>query len=287
MKEGILKHTVRTCTAIFIILILVHGFEAIVLRMDETFWGENFINKVFGILVILVSLWILEWKWSEIGFCKNTWFKNVLTGVALACIAFLIAYAIEIILLKLQGNTVSLGFFTTGFSLTGEQNIHTGIGFILMCIFFNIINVLMEEGTFRGLFFTLVHTDHSFRYALFFQALLFGIWHIVTPLHNLIDGDINAASFAVLSIGYVILAGMMGIKWALLKELTGSLYAGMADHFFNNCIATNLLHVVTETGIDEMMIVRVLIAQVFSFVLVLLIYKRRIKNDPNGSDRLN
>ena len=57
MNQQIRKNTVLSCWIIFAILILVHGFEAIVLRMDETFFGENFINKVFGILVVL-----LMWK---------------------------------------------------------------------------------------------------------------------------------------------------------------------------------------------------------------------------------
>ena len=48
----------------------------------------------------------------------------------------------------------------------------------------------------------------------------------------------------------------------------------MADHFFNNCIATNLLHVITETGTDEMMIIRVAIAQLLSFTVVLLVWKK-------------
>ena len=168
-----------------------------------------------------------------------------------------------------------LGVFTSGFSLTGEAAVHTGIGFILMCVFFNIINVIMEEGTFRGLFRKIVETDHSMRYALLFQAFLFGIWHIVTPLHNLIDGDINAAAFIALAAGYIILAGMMGIKWGLLYRMTGNLYAGMADHFFNNCIATNLLHVITDTGTDDMMIVRVLIAQLLSSAFVFVMWIRR------------
>ena len=50
MNERIRKNTVASCWIIFAILIFVHGFEAIVLRMDETFLGENFINKVFGIV---------------------------------------------------------------------------------------------------------------------------------------------------------------------------------------------------------------------------------------------
>ena len=36
--------------------------------MDETFFGENFINKVFGIFVIGLILNFLGWNWPYIGF---------------------------------------------------------------------------------------------------------------------------------------------------------------------------------------------------------------------------
>ena len=117
--------------------------------------------------------------------------------------------------------------------------------------------------------------------ALLIQALLFGIWHVVTPLHNLIDGDIDITAFAGLSIGYIILAGMMGIKWGLLYQMTGNLYAGMTDHFCNNCIATNLLHVVTDTGTDKMMIVRVLTAQIISFGIVMVLWMKKRNSGEN------
>lgn len=271
MKDRIRNNAVISCWIIFAILILVHGFEAIVLRMDETFFGENFINKFFGIFVIFVVLRCLNWKLSDIGFAGSGFIKNTGIGLLIALCSFAISYSVEIIILKSQGHDIGFGIFTSGFSLTGEAAVQSGIGFILMCIFFNIINVIMEEGTFRGLFYQMTSIEHSSKYALLFQAFLFGLWHIVTPLHNLIDGDINIGSFIALGIGYIILAGMMGIKWALLYRMTGSLYAGMADHFFNNCIATNLLHVLTETGTDELMIVRVAIAQLLSFTVILLI----------------
>nr|MCR5762002.1 CPBP family intramembrane metalloprotease [Treponema sp.] len=207
----------------------------------------------------------------DIGFARSGFIKNTGIGLLIALCSFAISYSVEIIILKSQGHDIGFGIFTSGFSLTGEAAVQSGIGFILMCIFFNIINVIMEEGTFRGLFYQMTGINHSSKYALLFQAFLFGLWHIVTPLHNLIDGDINIASFIALGIGYIILAGMMGIKWALLYRMTGSLYAGMADHFFNNCIATNLLHVLTESGTDEMMIVRVAIAQLLSFTVILII----------------
>ncbi len=277
MNEWIRKNTVLSCCLIFVILIFVHGFEAIVLRTDETVFGENFINKVFGIFVVFIVLRILKWKWSDIGFAKKGFVKNTGMGLLIALCSFIVSYSAEIIILKSQGHDIGFGIFTSGFSLTGEAAKHTGMGFILICVFFNIINVIMEEGTFRGLFYNITVMDHSSKYALLFQAFLFGVWHIVTPLHNLIDGDINIGEFIVLGIGYIILAGMMGIKWELLYLMTGSLYAGMADHFFNNCIATNLLHVTTESGTDEMMIIRVAIAQLLSFVLILLVWKKRCK----------
>ncbi len=275
MSEKIEKNTIVSCWIIFAILILVHGFEAIVLKMDETVFGENFINKLFGILVMYIVLRCLKWRWAAIGFADAGLLKNIGLGLLVALCSFVISYSVEIIILKSQGYDISFGLFTTGFSLTGEAAVHTGIGFILMCILFNIINVIMEEGTFRGLFYHIACIDHSEKYALLFQAFLFGVWHIVTPLHNLIDGDINIGSFIALGIGYIILAGLMGIKWGLLYRMTGSLYAGMADHFFNNCIATNLLHVVTESGIDEMIIVRVAIAQLLSFAAILFIWNKK------------
>lgn len=285
MEQLIKKNTVKSCCLIFVILLLVHGFEAIVLRTDQTVFGENFINKLFGIFVLFSVLRCLKWKWADIGFAKTGLIRNIGLGLLIAICAFIISYGVEVLILKSQGHDVGLGIFTTGFSLTGEAPVHTGIGFILMCIFFNIINVIMEEGIFRGLFYHIVCIDHSMKYAMLLQAFLFGVWHIVTPLHNLADRDITIGSFIALGIGYIILAGMMGVKWGLLYRLTGSLYAGMADHFFNNCVATNLLHVVTESGTDEMLIIRVVIAQLLSFALVLLVWKRRVKRQEGAEWR--
>ena len=274
MRESLLKNTAKTCCIIFCVLITVHAFEAIVLKMDETFFGENFINKLFGIFILWLILRILQWKWSDIGFVAEGFVRSTSMGFLLAAVVFFIAYTIEITILKTQGNTVQPGLYTMGFSLAGGAEIRRGAGFILMCVFFNLINVIMEEGTFRVLFYEIIRTDHTEKTALLIQAMLFGIWHVITPLHNLIEGDIDPIGFIGLSVGYIILAGIMGIKWALLYRMTGSLYMGMADHFFNNCIATNLLHLTSESGTDELMIIRVLIAQVLSFILVIVFWTK-------------
>lgn len=69
-------------------------------------------------------------------------------------------------------------------------------------------------------------------------------------------------------------SALVGFKFAMLTKMTGNLYMAMGDHFVNNTIV-NLLHVVSATGVDEMMAVRVAIAQSVSFILVLICFIRR------------
>ena len=124
-RESPLKNTVKSCCAIFCVLIAAHAYEAIVLRTDESFFGENFINKLFGILVLWLCLRILRWKWSDIGFSDSGPARSIACGFSLAAATFLAAYAVEFLILKTQGKTPRFGFFTMGFSLTGAAEIRT------------------------------------------------------------------------------------------------------------------------------------------------------------------
>ena len=138
----------------------------------------------------------------------------------------------------------------------------------------NIINVIMEEGMFRGFFLKIISKENTFFKSNLIVALLFGIWHFVMPLRSFIYGEINFISLFIMMIGYMILSGIMSVKWGLLYEMTGSLFIGIGDHLFNNIVATNLLHIVTVTGVDELQIVRIMIAQILSFIIIYMIYRK-------------
>ena len=267
------KKILKNSIYIFIICLIVQLIEVIFIRTDETFLAECFINKVFGIIMLFIILRILKWKWENIGFKKKDMLKNILKGFILCLVFYTLGFAIEFITLSMKDNPGHIEFFVTGFSLTGNVVKYTGIPFVLMCIFFNIINVWMEEGLFRGFYIEYLNKKYDVKKAIFISAFLFGLWHLVTPIRSLIDGDMNLITFIIMSIGYVILSGIMGIKWGLLYKMTGSIWMGLADHFFNNCIITNLLHVVTSTGVDEMQIARVLIGELSSFIAVLIYMK--------------
>ena len=267
------KNTILISIAIFVICLIVHAAEVFFIRTDETIFAECFINKVFGIVLLFGVLSRLHLKWRDIGFKREKLVKDCLKGFGICALFFSIGFLVEFIVMSLNGNPGHMEFFVTGFSLTGNVVKTTGVGFVLMCIGFNIINVWMEEGLFRGFYITYLKRAVSPKAALMIAALLFGLWHLVTPLRSVADGEMTMGTFAVMSIGYVVLSALMGIKWGLLYERSGAVWIGLADHFFNNCVVTNLLHVVSDTGVDEYQILRVLVGELTSFFAVLIYSK--------------
>ena len=273
------KNTVRNSLILFAVCLMVHTIEVMFIRTDETVFAECFINKVFGITALFWVLSRHKMNWRDIGFKKEAFLSSTAKGIGICAGSYLAAFAAEFIILAAQGRPAHLEFFVTGFSLTGSTVKLTGAGFVLMCIFFNIINVWMEEGVFRGFFIKYISCGHDRKKALYISSLLFGLWHLVTPGRSLLDGDMSSTEFAVMSVGYVVLSMLMGIKWGLLYQMSGNIWIGMADHFFNNCVVTNLLHVVTADGVDEMQIIRVITGELISFIAVTAYSRIKVRKE--------
>lgn len=262
---------------IFAICSVVRLVEYFIIRTDETVISENFLHKLFGIILLAVLLRLLHSSWQKIGFVKDGAASGVGKGLALGACCFLAAYFVECLLLYLINQNVSLAFYISGFSLNGETARHSSILFLLLCIVFNLINVWMEEGVFRGLFMKILTPTLSFPRAALLIAFLFGIWHWVMPLRDYLDGNTSPVNLLVMGIGYIILAGIMSVKWSVLYQITGSLWMGLGDHLFNNVIVTNLLHVISNGEADRMQIVRIMIGQILSFSAVMLYYRKTVK----------
>ncbi len=275
IKEKIDKYPCLSCIIVFIICGIVRCFEYFVIRSDETILAENFIHKIFGILLLCYILKVLQLTWQDIGFKTKTYIKHIGLGVLLGFICFTISYIVEIIVMFTQNKNPHIEVYASGFSMTGEMVKQTGIEFILLCIAFNMINVWMEEGIFRGLYLNILKSKYSFWIANIISAFLFGVWHWVMPLRSYSDGDLSLSNLLVMGIGYIFIAGIMSIKWGVLYEMSGSLWIGLGDHLYNNVVATNLLHIVSNFSTDEFQIVRIMLAQLLSFVFVMIIYKKR------------
>lgn len=256
---------------IYLICFMFRILEYFILRTDQTFWSEAFIHKLIGIAVLFVVIKHFDFTFKEIGFAKGKTILCISKGLAFGLVIFVLAYLAEILVLALHGNFKTLALYVSAYSVDGNIGHQTALIFFAFCIIGNIINVVMEEGMFRGLFPKLLEHNYTFIISALIASVLFGIWHIMAPLRDYYDGTMSMSGFIANSIMLVITSALVGFKFAIMTKLTGNLYMSMGDHFVNNTIV-NILHVISITGTDELMILRISIAQSVSFIIVLIWY---------------
>ncbi len=261
----------------FIFMILLIYFTCLIFRIieyffiqtDKTFIGEAVIHKFLGILVLFLFMKIYNIK--NIGFCENKKIRNILKGFGIGIFSFLCAYFIEILIFIKQTNFLGIKVYVSSYSPNGNFGEQTSLFIFLICILGNIINVVMEEGVFRGLFQDLLEKKYSFLISAIIASFLFGLWHIVAPTRLLYGGEIALMNFIISSLFLIISSALVGFNFALMTRLSRGLYMAMACHFLNNTIV-NIVHIVSKTGTDEFLVFRVGIAQAISFIIILLWY---------------
>ena len=266
----------KTRPALFVLLFYLicfvfRGIEYLVIRTDQTLIGEAFIHKLIGIALLAVAVWGVKYRWSDIGLRANQTLRGILLGLLLGISVFVVAYGVEMLIQSSAGNEPALEFFVTSYAIQGNKALQEGLLFILICIAGNIINVVMEEGVFRGLFLRLMEEKHSFLKACLYSSVLFGIWHIAQPVRNVIDGEQSAMGALMSGLLLVVTSTLLAVQYCMLLKVTGSIWAGMAAHFVNNA-GINLQHISTTGGIDELQTIRIAIAQTLSFIIVLVFF---------------
>lgn len=272
-----------TVLLIYVICFGFRVFEYFVLRTDQTFFGEAFVHKLIGIAILYICVCAFKFKLGEIGFAKNRAVLNALKGLGFGLAIFFCAYSIEIIILAAQGSFQSLQLYVSAYSVDGNIGNQTAVIFFVICIIGNIINVWMEEGVFRGFFQRMLEKKYSFIAAAVIASVLFGVWHIMAPIRSFSDGTMSIGGFIANMIMLVCTSTLVGFKFAMMTRITGSLYMAMGDHFVNNSIV-NILHVVSTNGADELMVVRISIAQSVSFIIVLVWYILKMRKGSKKQD---
>ena len=275
MKKKQKKQNVLTAVlAIYFICYGFRVFEYFILRTDKTWVGEAVVHKLTGIVILFAAVGFLRETLADIGLARKGGLRNIGKGLFFGIGVFIIAYAVEIMMAIAGGTFVSLQVYVSTYAVDQNLGHRTEWLFFIICIVGNMVNVFMEEGIFRGLFQKILEKKYSFMCSALIASILFGLWHIVGPIRNYFDGVSGVEGMIANAIMLTVTSALVGFKFALLTKMTGSLYMAMGDHFVNNTIV-NILHVVSETGVDEMMFVRITIAQSVSFLLVLICYIRR------------
>lgn len=262
---------------IYLLCFLFRVCEYFILRTDQTFWGEAFVHKLIGTAILCITVKMTSFTFEEIGFSKVNIIQNLLKGLLFGLSVFAFAYAIEVIICILQGNFESLQLYVTAYAVDGNIGHQTAFIFFAICIVGNIINVIMEEGVFRGLFQQILQKKYSFVLSAVVASCLFGLWHMIAPLRNYYDGTSSMGGLIFNATLLVVTSGLIGFKFALLTKMTNNLYMAMGDHFVNNTIV-NILHVVSKTGADELQFVRITVAQTLSFIIVLVYYLKKCRH---------
>lgn len=259
--------------AVYVICFFFRFIEYFFLQTDRSFVGEAFIHKLTGIAVLCVTVRVLSMRGREIGFIKRGVLKRFLQGLSLGLAVFAVAYGVEYALVAAQSSKPVLQLYISSYAVDENIGKQTGLLFFAICILGNIINVVMEEGVFRGLFQKLLEQKYKFITSAVIASVLFGVWHIIAPIRQFTESGSMGGMLANITM-LVTTSALVGFQFSLMSKMTGSLYMAMGAHFVNNTIV-NMLHVVSDVGVDNLMFVRITIAQTLSFVVVLLVYIRK------------
>jgi len=264
-----LHYPVQIAILLFVIIFLLRMVEVFVLRLDEL-WGEVFLSKFLGFLLIIAYLWFVKRKIRDIGFHANDLLPSLSIALVMMVISLTFSYLAEWIYLTQRGLQPSFIIAPLSNALDAEYALKGGFLFGLWLIFGNTINSLMEEGLFRGLMVTHFRVRLSFWKANFLQAFFFGFWHIIWPIKSYMMGQMSAQEAIFVSIAYIISSGIIALVWGYQFLKTGNLWAPWLAHTLNNS-TMNLVHTVTSEGFDTGFMLRMGVLPFIALLTVLLV----------------
>ena len=73
---------------IFLICMFIRVIEYWFIRTDQTVIAENFIHKLFGIMIMCICVKLFSLTLADIGFSKNNILKQTFLGVTMGLVFF-------------------------------------------------------------------------------------------------------------------------------------------------------------------------------------------------------
>lgn len=230
--------------------------------------GELILSKSLGLILIILYLWSINRKPKAIGIHKNNAGQSFIIGFLVAGIMLGIYYIMTLVVTSSSGIEGSLQFAPTD----PKTGLRGDFYFALWLIFGNVVNVLMEEGLFRGLMTRKFLDKLIFWKTNILQAFLFGIWHITWPIKSFLDGDILFGELILQSIFATLSPFLIALIWGYLYFKTASLFAPLICHFLWNSILNIILFItVSEQDLSNVITIAGAIATLSGFLSIYLI----------------
>lgn len=229
--------------ALLAIALLFRLIDIFVLRLDERL-GEIILSKVLGFGLVVLFLWLTGRMLRDIGLHSRGLVPSLFIGTSVTLLALVVGYTSE--LLVLRGSNASLQFA----AIDPKAGVAGGLLFALWLVLGNFVNSFMEEGLFRGVMIPLFRTRLSFWQTNWLQAILFGAWHLPWALKWYQTGRIETPGEITMGVVINFLPQiLLGLVWGYMFLKTGNLWTPWIAHTLTNS-TLNLLHTVTEGGLD-------------------------------------
>jgi membrane protease YdiL (CAAX protease family) len=256
-----LARPILMCVVLLIIALFFRWIDTFVLRFDELL-GELILTKSLGFALVLAWVFLAGRKVRDIGLHANKVGYSLLIGSLTTAVAFVVGYGVEIMLAAVQGNQPALQFG----AIDPKMGVTGGVLFALWLLLGNFVNSFMEEGLFRGVMSRLARIRFNFWQTIWFQAFMFGIWHLPWVLKYYQLGQIETGSEIWMSVLFNSVPQLfVGLVYGYLYLKTGSLWTPWIAHTLSNS-ASNFLHVTTTDGIDTGLPIRYVVYLVVMFV---------------------
>lgn len=266
IKQNIFSKPILTGILLMLIALVFRLIDIFVLRLDERL-GEIILSKALGFVLVLLFIWAIGRNPDSIGLHGRRVGEGLLIGVVITILPFIIAYTVEWVVLGQMGQEPRLLFS----AIDPKAGVTGGLLFALWLVAGNFINSFMEEGLFRGAMLNLNRMRLSFGKAIWLQALLFGVWHLVWVVKWYQSGIVSTPG----QIGMAVVANFLpqiclGLVWGYAYLKTDNLWTAWLAHTLTNT-TLNLLHVATVDGMDPGMSIRMTTFSIVSLFMMFLI----------------
>jgi membrane protease YdiL (CAAX protease family) len=227
------------------ITVLFRVVDIMILPFAER-WGEAFLHKALGFVLVLAYLWVVGQRVAAIGLHGRQVGKAIFIGSVGTALIYLLGFTLQWFVSRAAGKQPALVVMAID-SMTGLAK--PGLSFALWLLFANLVNASMEEGLFRGIMLTHFRVRLSPWQANVLQGVIFGLWHIFWPIRHLLAGRMDPGATLSLALTSVFAATLSGLAWGYLFLKTDNLWGAWLGHAINNSVL-NLVHVRTIDGLD-------------------------------------
>jgi membrane protease YdiL (CAAX protease family) len=240
-----LDQPILVMLSLYIIAWIIKIVDTFIFRLDELI-GEAILTKALGLLLVTAYVWVAGRKLSDIGFRrKNLGISLVLTVVGFISI-YALAFTSQLVILRASGEEANLVFS----AVDPRTGLSGGLFFGLWLVFSNLINSAMEEGLFRGTMLRHFLVRYSGWGAIFFQAVLFSLWHLSWPLRHLLDGQVTSGQVAFEALGLTLSTVISGVVYGYFYFRTNNIWGPFTAHTINNSIF-NVLFIRSAAGVQS------------------------------------